>query len=474
MTRSRRGCILIALLLPLGADACGKKGPPLAPLRPVPARVSDVTARRLGQEVYVRFTIPSANQDLTAPADLERLEVYGLTVTGLTPGAPLGDDLLEEFATLVTTIEVRPPPDPVDASEAAPPEDVLASSQPVDERPSQGQSLTVVEVLTPELKVPVDVFRSDDDPAPAPPPSTAAAARPLVSPVLAPAPMPRTYVIVGVSQRGLRGAPSEPVRVSLVDPPPPPPAPDLYYNHRAVVAVEWTRPQGARRVQEAAVAPVLPSRVVGSWPEPLRYNLYEVTVDRGVPAVSSTPLNANPVEAAPFLIRREPVPVVAPVSGVIAAPLIDPSGAPASGALAQTVSDPEIAFGAERCYVLRAVATEYGRAVESESSQPGCITLRDIYPPAPPRGLTAVGSETGISLIWDPNQDPDLAGYLVLRGEAPGETLQPLTPEPIRATTYHDADVREGVRYVYAVVAVDNATPPNTSDESDRAEEAAR
>ena len=65
-----------------------------------------------------------------------------------------------------------------------------------------------------------------------------------------------------------------------------------------------------------------------------------------------------------------------------------------------------------------------------------------------------------INLSWDANTEPDLAGYVVLRGEAPGDTLQPLTPAPITATSYEDKTVQPGVRYVYAIVAIDKATPP--------------
>jgi fibronectin type 3 domain-containing protein len=85
-----------------------------------------------------------------------------------------------------------------------------------------------------------------------------------------------------------------------------------------------------------------------------------------------------------------------------------------------------------------------------------------------------VAAEGAISLIWDPNTEKDLDGYLVLRGEATGEKLQPLTPGPIHETTYRDASVRPGVRYFYAVVAVDRATPPNQSAISARVEEVAR
>ena len=51
---------------------------------------------------------------------------------------------------------------------------------------------------------------------------------------------------------------------------------------------------------------------------------------------------------------------------------------------------------------------------------------------------------------------------------------RPITPTPIRETTYRDTTVTPGVRYVYAIVAVDRATPPNMSPQSTRVEETAR
>jgi hypothetical protein len=75
-------------------------------------------------------------------------------------------------------------------------------------------------------------------------------------------------------------------------------------------------------------------------------------------------------------------------------------------------------------------------------------------------------------LIWDANSERDLAGYLVLRGEAPGDTLRPITTEPVVAATYRDETARPGTRYVYAIAAVDRAG--NTSEPSNRAEEIAR
>ncbi len=91
----------------------------------------------------------------------------------------------------------------------------------------------------------------------------------------------------------------------------------------------------------------------------------------------------------------------------------------------------------------------------------------------------AVGSEGGVSLIWEANTEADLDGYIVLRGAvgasgaAPAK-LAPINTEPVRDTTYRDTTAKPNVRYVYAIVAVDKTTPRNTSPESNRVEESAR
>ena len=90
------------------------------------------------------------------------------------------------------------------------------------------------------------------------------------------------------------------------------------------------------------------------------------------------------------------------------------------------------------------MATIGTAAVEGDPSEPICVTPADTFPPAAPTGLAAVSGAGAINLIWDANTDADLAGYVVLRGEAPGDTLQPLTPEPIRETRYVDRAVRAG------------------------------
>jgi fibronectin type 3 domain-containing protein len=133
-----------------------------------------------------------------------------------------------------------------------------------------------------------------------------------------------------------------------------------------------------------------------------------------------------------------------------------------------------VTYGEQRCFVVRAVAVVSGVHVEGEASQSACVTPRDIFPPAAPGNLTAIASAGAMNLAWNANIEQDLAGYLVLRGEAGSATLQQLTPSPVRENTYTDTTVKPGVTYTYAVVAIDTATPPNMSAQSAPRTETAR
>jgi hypothetical protein len=129
----------------------------------------------------------------------------------------------------------------------------------------------------------------------------------------------------------------------------------------------------------------------------------------------------------------------------------------------------------ERCYTVRPVRGTPPNVVEGDASPPNCFIPVDLFPPAPPARLVAVADQGGISLIWEPNAEPDVTGYMVLRGEASDATLQPLTPTPVAEPRFRDPHVTAGKKYVYAVVALDSRVPvPNVSAESNRVEETAR
>ncbi|HYN09145.1 MAG TPA: hypothetical protein VES67_17315 [Vicinamibacterales bacterium] len=128
-----------------------------------------------------------------------------------------------------------------------------------------------------------------------------------------------------------------------------------------------------------------------------------------------------------------------------------------------------VTLAKEQCFLIAAVQTVGKATIEGAALGPVCVTPADKFPPLTPERLRgAVTNNTSVLLDWAAVDSPDLAGYLVLRTDGTNDTLQPLTRAPIAETTYEDKDVKAGVTYAYAVVAVDKATPPNQSAPSAR------
>lgn len=449
---SRRFVILAVAIC---AIACGRKGPPLAPLHLVPAAPANVSIGRVGSDAQLRFDVPSTNQNGPGTVTIDRIEVFAATVAA---GAvrPANRELLTTKYR-IATISIKPPPV---EGEAPPPE------SPDDKRPSPGERTTYIETLnektmqpvftTPAPKVPtaaagapsstttaVSELAGEATPIPTMPelpaaiqpvpalPETPSGILPVPplpdtpAPVLsilpgapteAPAAPPtgaaavpaRIYAVRGVTKSGRPGPPSTRVELPLLDPPAEPAPPQAVATETSIV-LTWTAPDTAGG--------------------PIAYNIYK--------GESADPINGAPVTE----------------------PKYERGG---------------VTFGTEECFTLRAVQKVGAISLESSPSPRVCLTPRDTFPPAAPKGLSIVAGTGTMNLGWDANKESDLAGYLVLRGETPGDTLQPLTPEPIPATSYEDKTVKAGVRYVYAIVAVDKASPVNRSAPSARVEETAR
>lgn len=438
MTGVVRGAAAAAVLaVALFGWSCGKKGPPLAPFVLIPAPVETIAASRFGNEVFVTLTVPSTNIDASIPVDISRIEVYGYT--GRVAPTPAR---WAELGTVIATIPVAPPPPVGEAGAPPPPADVT----PAGALP--GAVVTIADTLTPDEMVQgavavVDPQRLEFAPLPGVTPPTV---------------LRRFYLAIPFSQRDRPGPPGMQVDLVLTMLPGPPSEVRASYVP-ATVSLAW-EPSGGLLgflldrplVPEPLPfdtlqpsGPVLPQPVDGSVPPgPTTYNVYrDIAPD---PRVLPPPAGLS--------------------SGPVAAPLpLNPAP------LATTSVTDDVDFGRARCYTVRA---QRG-AVMSEPSPPVCLTPIDVFPPAAPAGLAAVPSEGGISLIWEPNVELDLGGYLVLRRETGNGTLRQLTDIPIGDARYRDITVQSGTQYTYSVVAVDTRLPlPNVSTQSEPVEETSR
>jgi fibronectin type 3 domain-containing protein len=130
--------------------------------------------------------------------------------------------------------------------------------------------------------------------------------------------------------------------------------------------------------------------------------------------------------------------------------------------------DSSIQFGETYEYRAQRVArvTVNGETLELAGplSAPVRIAAVNVFPPVVPRGLAAVataGAESAgpaIDLNWQPGTEADLAGYVVYRREtvATESSWQRISPaQPVPAPGFHDANVRPGHTYLYAVSAID-------------------
>lgn len=409
--------VFLSSLLPVLLPACGKKAPPLAPLNMAPEAPRAVTARRLGDTVYLQMTVPDKSMTGRGAYSVDHLDVYAVTLAPGTVSPPNRDLLKPEH--VIATIAVRPPPDP-DAAEP----------DTADTRPLPGDVVTFVEKLTEAQLAPQVITK----PLPPEKPAKASAknapaqtaptgATPPAAPV-GPQVLTRLYVVEGVPKKGRGAMASARLEVPLLQAPGAP-RPGQPTVDETSVTVAWAPPPSTTDEAPGVL-----------------YNVYSVAPEGSTPAAvpsarvsAPAPLNDKPISDPTFVH----------------------AGAEA---------------GKEQCFVVRSVAAVGNVLIESDPSRPMCVTPKDTFPPAAPKGLAAVASPGVVNLIWDANREPDLAGYVILRGEAPGATLQPLVRDPIRETRYADRATQPNVRYVYVVVAVDKTG--NRSAQSNRVEEAAR
>jgi hypothetical protein len=377
----------------------------------------------------MQFAVPTANTDGSKPANIERIDVYGFT-------GPLAvnDDQLLKLGTKVASLPVKAPRDPNATDECDEPDDPPGEPDLESEGLDQGAIAQFEDPLTQAAFQAIQLPRAAHKVAAPPDPGTAGA---LVGPSSS---VPqRMYVAVGVNKNGRRRSFSKRLLVPLVPAPNPPSAPHLSYDENAVT-LTWTPSTSAVQVQPPATGGLLPGRFIGLDLPTFSYHVYDVSLR------ATADLAKTGTPAADVRLTNQPVTDL-------------------------KYEDKRMDWGATRCYTVRTVETIAGLTIQSEALPPSCETLKDTFPPAAPRDLQAVPGEGRIDLIWESNNEKDLAGYVVLRGTTATDKLEPITPAPIQQSTFTDT-VAAGVRYWYAVQAIDKAG--NASPLSDRKNEAAR
>jgi hypothetical protein len=119
-------------------------------------------------------------------------------------------------------------------------------------------------------------------------------------------------------------------------------------------------------------------------------------------------------------------------------------------------SDVNFQFDKTYTYTIRASASESPPFLESDDSEPLEIVPKDTFPPEMPRGLEAVPGDDFVSLSWNTNREPDLAGYRIWRKSGNEKKFTAIS-DLIRENVHTDTAVIPDKKYEYAVSAVDKS-----------------
>jgi hypothetical protein len=192
------------------------------------------------------------------------------------------------------------------------------------------------------------------------------------------------------------------------------------------------------------------SNIVGLEPgiAPQAPELLPAILDEGRVCLEWVPPTQNvlfqPVEIGGFRVYRRPLSQEAYES-----PLNDK---PIAGT---SYIDRTAPYGVPLAYTVRATL-EKNPKVEGLPAEELVVVPRDTYPPPAPARLDALSEPGLVRLLWDPVDAPDLAGYLIDRGEGSGAPVR-LTSSPVAEPFFNDSRVRVGIRYRYTVRSVDRA-----------------
>ncbi len=130
--------------------------------------------------------------------------------------------------------------------------------------------------------------------------------------------------------------------------------------------------------------------------------------------------------------------------------------------------DETMELGKTYFYRARTVVPLSAGGIESLDSDRVEVTNKDIYPPSSPSEVAAISNGESISLVWSPNTEPDLAGYVVYRS-GPEKKFEKISDTLVTTASFVDSSVVKSQTYFYRIKAADQKG--NASDFSEEVSE---
>jgi hypothetical protein len=130
--------------------------------------------------------------------------------------------------------------------------------------------------------------------------------------------------------------------------------------------------------------------------------------------------------------------------------------------------DETMELGKTYFYRVRTVVPPSAGGIESMDSDRVEVTNKDTYPPSPPSEVAAISNGETMSLVWSPNTEPDLAGYVVYRS-GPEKKFEKISDALVTTASFIDSSVVKSQTYFYRIKAVDQKG--NASDFSEEVSE---
>jgi fibronectin type 3 domain-containing protein len=353
-------CLLAGSALTLAAG-CGKKGPPLPPLRHGPERVTSLACHQKGRQILVTGVLPDKSQSGEPMAPIQELRVFRLD-RGI-PSVPGVRGRAEQRAAIrLFTKEAKT---------------IVTLSGESLSKAISGRWISYV----------------DPDPVPGRIPNQG---------------QPFTYALTVVDAARHSSPLSQLVSIQML-PPPLPPSNLRSEISEKKIRLSWEPPASEGKDQT------------------LLYNIYRSEEEGAFPA---KPRNDKPL-AQPFF------------------------------------EDEDFSFGKIYYYAATSLIEQEEATRESETSLVLQVKPVDLYPPTVPTGLSVSAENGVIKLYWFPNSESDLGGYRIYRSEKEDEGFEKMGDAGPAETTFVDSTAKPGVRYYYAITAVDQSTPPNESARSE-------